>query len=382
MEQGKLNLTNQDYMRLAIELAKKGAGYTSPNPLVGAVLVKDGRVIGRGYHAHYGELHAERAALLDCKNYGENPEGALMYVTLEPCCHYGKQPPCTDAVIESKIAKVFVGSADPNPQVAGKGIARLRASGIEVVTGVLQRECDALNPIFFHYITKKLPYVAVKYAMTFDGKIATASGASKWITGEAARKCVHYLRSRYSAIITGVGTVLADNPLLTAHGEGKNPVRIVVDTHAKTPLDSNLVKTAREVQTIIATCEAVGEKIEALKAAGCKVWTIAEKDGMVDLRELLVKLAGEKIDSVFVEAGGSLVYSFFEAKCVQKVYAFIAPKVFGGAEAKTPVEGKGIHNIADAYGLKNCNAEKIGEDVLLEADVIAAKTQEDLCLQA
>lgn len=382
MEQGKLNLTNQDYMRLAIELAKKGAGYTSPNPLVGAVLVKDGRVIGRGYHAHYGELHAERAALLDCKNYGENPEGALMYVTLEPCCHYGKQPPCTDAVIESKIAKVFVGSADPNPQVAGKGIARLRASGIEVVTGVLQRECDALNPIFFHYITKKLPYVAVKYAMTFDGKIATASGASKWITGEAARKRVHYLRSRYSAIITGVGTVLADNPLLTAHGEGKNPVRIVVDTHAKTPLESNLVKTAREVQTIIATCEAAGEKLEALKAAGCKVWTIAEKDGMVDLRELLVKLAGEKIDSVFVEAGGSLVYSFFETECVQKVYAFIAPKVFGGAEAKTPVEGKGIHNIADAYEFKNCSAEKIGEDVLLEADVIAAKTQEDLCLQA
>lgn len=382
MEQGKLNLTNQDYMRLAIELAKKGAGYTSPNPLVGAVLVKDGRVIGRGYHAHYGELHAERAALLDCKNYGENPEGALMYVTLEPCCHYGKQPPCTDAVIESKIAKVFVGSADPNPQVAGKGIARLRASGIEVVTGVLQRECDALNPIFFHYITKKLPYVAVKYAMTFDGKIATASGASKWITGEAARKRVHYLRSRYSAIITGVGTVLADNPLLTAHGEGKNPVRIVVDTHAKTPLDSVVVKTAGEIKTIIATCTSDGEKLEALKAAGCDVWTIAEKDGMVDLRELLVKLAGEKIDSVFVEAGGSLVYSFFETKCVQKVYVFIAPKVFGGAEAKTPVEGKGIHNIADAYGLKNCNIEKIGEDVLLEADVIAAKTQEDLCLQA
>ena len=184
--------------------------------------------------------------------------------------------------LSSKIAKVFVGSADPNPQVAGKGIARLRASGIEVVTGVLQRECDALNPIFFHYITKKLPYVAVKYAMTFDGKIATASGASKWITGEAARKRVHYLRSRYSAIITGVGTVLADNPLLTAHGEGKNPVRIVVDTHAKTPLESNLVKTAREVQTIIATCEAAGEKLEALKAAGCKVWTIAEKGGMVD----------------------------------------------------------------------------------------------------
>ena len=334
MEQGKLNLTDQDYMRLAIELAKKGAGYTSPNPLVGAVLVKDGRVIGRGYHAHYGELHAERAALLDCKNYGENPEGAVMYVTLEPCGHDGQQPP------------------------------------------------GALNPIYFHYITKKLPYVAVKYAMTFDGKIATASGASKWITGEAARKRVHYLRSRYSAIITGVGTVLADNPLLTAHGEGKNPVRIVVDTHAKTPLESNLVKTAREVQTIIATCEAAGEKLEALKAAGCKVWTIAEKGGMVDLRELLVKLAGEKIDSVFVEAGGSLVYSFFETECVQKVYAFIAPKVFGGAEAKTPVEGKGIHNIADAYEFKNCNAEKIGEDVLLEADVIAAKTQEDLCLQA
>lgn len=371
LEKGELHLTDYDYMQLAIELAKKGAGRTAPNPLVGAVLVKDGRIIGRGYHAYYGGLHAERAALQDCTTAGESPEGAVLYVTLEPCCHYGQQPPCTEAIIKAKIVRVVIGSADPNPLVAGKGVAQLRAVGIEVIEGFLKQDCDAINPIFFHYITKKMPYVAVKYAMTLDGKIATITGASKWITGEAARKRVHELRTRYAAIMVGVGTVCADNPLLTARGvEGKNPVRIVCDTHLRTPPESRLVQTAGEVRTIIATCITSGEKLNELHAAGCEVWSFPETDGRVDIPALMSKLAAGKIDSIFVEGGGTLLESLFAEHLVQKVYAFIAPKIFGGTEAKTPVEGKGIADITEACLLENCRIEKIGADILLEADIL------------
>ena len=217
---------DKSYMERAIALAKKGIGFTSPNPMVGAVIVKDGRVIGEGYHEHCGELHAERNAIASLT---ESAEAATMYVTLEPCCHHGKTPPCTEAIIEQKIGKVVIGSRDPNPQVAGKGVGQLREAGIEVVEDFLREECDAINPIFFHYITTKRPFVAMKYAMTMDGKIATQIGESKWITGETAREHVHTLRHAYKGIMAGIGTVLKDDPMLNCRMPGGvNPIRIIL----------------------------------------------------------------------------------------------------------------------------------------------------------
>lgn len=245
-------MEDQNYMKLALELAKKGLGWTSPNPMVGALLVKDGRIIGQGYHARYGELHAERSALAACT---EDPEGSTLYVTLEPCCHQGRQPPCTDAILEAKIARVVVGSGDPNPLVAGKGIQILQGHGISVTEHVLEKECQALNEVFFHYIRTKRPYVVMKYAMTMDGKIAAYTGASKWITGEAARAHVQTLRHRYRGIMAGIGTVLTDDPLLTCRMEGgRDPVRIICDTDLRIPLSSQIIRTAGTVPTIIATC--------------------------------------------------------------------------------------------------------------------------------
>lgn len=226
-------MRDRDYMRMALEEAVKGEGWTNPNPMVGAVIVKDGRVIGKGFHERYGRLHAERNAIADCR---ESMEGATIYVTLEPCCHHGKQPPCTEAIIRERFARVVIGSDDPNPLVAGKGVRILREHGIQVDTGVEKEACDALNPVFFHYIRTGRPYVAMKYAMTADGKIATYTGASKWITGEAARQEVQKARHRYAGIMVGVNTVLADDPMLNCRlPGGHSPVRIICDTHLRTP---------------------------------------------------------------------------------------------------------------------------------------------------
>ena len=236
-------------MRRAIELATKGEGHTDPNPLVGAVIVKDGRIIGEGYHEVYGSLHAERNALKNCT---EDPSEADMYVTLEPCCHFGKQPPCTLALIEAGIRHVYVGSSDPNPKVAGKGIAQLKRAGIEVTENFMKEECDALNPVFFHYISTKEPYIALKYAMTADGRIATDSGRSQWITGAKAREHVHKLRNRYKGILVGIGTVLADDPILNCRIDGgRNPIRIVLDTYLSIPLESRLVQSAGDIPLIV-----------------------------------------------------------------------------------------------------------------------------------
>ena len=327
-------MNDTGYMRLALELAERGLGWTSPNPMVGAVIVKDGRVIGRGWHTRYGQLHAEREALKNCV---ESPAGAAMYVTLEPCCHHGRQPPCTDAILEAGITRVVVGSGDPNPLVAGKGLDILRRHGVEVETGVLKRECDALNQVFFHFIQSHRPYVVMKYAMTMDGKIATRTGRSQWITGEAARSRVHRDRHRYSAIMAGVGTVLADDPLLTCRMEGgKNPVRVICDTHLRTPLDSQIVRTAREVPTILAVGGVEPARAAPYESAGCRVWTLPERDGHVDLPALMERLGGENIDSVLLEGGGTLNWAALESGVVRKVQAYIAPKLFGGGTAKSP----------------------------------------------
>jgi diaminohydroxyphosphoribosylaminopyrimidine deaminase/5-amino-6-(5-phosphoribosylamino)uracil reductase len=290
-----------------------------------------------------------------------------MYVTLEPCCHYGKTPPCTEAIIESGISEVVVGCLDPNPLVAGKGVYALRSHGIKVTTGVLEEECINLNDVFFHYITHKTPYVAMKYAMTVDGKIATAAGKSKWITGEAARTHVHRLRHQYSAIMVGIGTVIADDPMLTCRlPDCKNPLRVICDTHLRISMASNIVKTAREVKTYIATGCADNEKADGLRGSGCEIITIPKKGEHVDLKTLMTRLGNLNIDSILLEGGAALFASALEDSIVNKVYAYVAPKIFGGAAAKTAVGGKGVDSPDDAYRLKNSGITLLGDDILLE----------------
>ncbi len=355
------------YMRRAIELAKLGEGFTNPNPLVGAVIVKDGKIIGEGYHAKYGDLHAERNAI---KNLSESAEGAEIYVTLEPCCHHGKQPPCTEAIIDSGIKTVYVGSMDPNEQVAGKGVEILRQAGITVHTGVLKSECDKLNPIFFHYILNKTPYVIMKYAMTMDGKIAAYTGKSQWITGEEARNHVQHTRNRCAAIMVGVETVLADNPSLTCRLEGgSNPIRIVCDSKLRTPLDCQLVKTAREVPTYIATVEADKEVIARYEAQGLKVIVTPTYDEKVDLKWLMMKLGEMGIDSVLLEGGSTLNYSAMQAGIVNHVQVYVAPKAFGGDGRYTPIRGLGVESPDCAFMFGKPTILTFGDDVLLEYDV-------------
>ncbi len=359
---------DEQYMRRALTLAKKGEGFVSPNPMVGAVVVKDGRIIGEGYHERYGGLHAERNALQNCM---ESPEGATLYVTLEPCCHYGKTPPCTEAIIEHKIKRVVVGTLDANPVVAGKGMQILRDAEIAVTEGVLQEECKALNKIFFHYIKTKRPYVTMKYAMTMDGKIATYTGASKWITGEEARKRVHEDRAKHMAIMAGIGTVLADDPLLTCRLEGKkNPIRVICDTHLRIPMHSALVQTAAEVPLIVACAkQADVEKKKQLQCLGVEVLEVPETEKGLRLDVLMEQLGKRNIDSVLLEGGGTLNESALQYGIVNSVQAYIASKIFGGKNAKTPIEGEGVSEPSEAFVLKNKRITILGEDLLLEGDI-------------
>lgn len=366
-------MAEEQFMKRAIELAKQGAGWTAPNPLVGAVVVKNGRVIGEGYHRKYGELHAERNALAACT---EDPAGATLYVTLEPCCHYGKTPPCTEIIIEKKIAKVVIGSRDPNPKVAGKGARILREHGIEVLEDYMREACDALNPVFFHYITTKTPYVVLKFAMTLDGKIATRTGASKWITGEAARNHVHQLRGRYAGILAGIGTVLADDPMLNCRIDGAHqPLRIILDSHLRIPMGNRLVRSAKEYPLLIVCNESTRDReegasrIQKLEEAGAKVWTLPEKNGHPDLNVLMQRLGEEKIDSVLIEGGGTVNEAALKAHIVHHVYAYIAPKIFGGEDAKTPVEGSGIRLPQECAKLRLAKITVLLNDMLLEYDV-------------
>lgn len=355
----------EEYMRRALELARKGEGYTSPNPMVGCVVVKDGQIISEGYHEKYGEFHAERNALTRCTG---DTTGADLYVTLEPCCHQGKTPPCTDIIIEKKIARVFVGSMDSNPLVAGKGVQILRDHGIYVETGILEDECLKLNEVFYHYITTKTPFVVMKYAMTLDGKIACATGDSKWVTGETARAQVHRMRGRYRGIMVGIGTVLADDPMLNCRVEGGvDPVRIICDSNLHIPLVSQIVKTASEIETIVACSqetlesERKQEKIRKLQDAGIQLIGTKGAHG-VNLVELMKKLGEQNIDSILLEGGGTLNASALEDGIVNKVYAYIAGKLIGGMDARSPVEGMGIDRMADAITLKHMEIERLDDD--------------------
>lgn len=376
-------MTEEQLMRHAVELARRGTGYTSPNPLVGAVIARDGRILGEGWHRKYGGLHAEREALADAASRGEDVRGARMYVTLEPCCHYGKQPPCTDAILTAGISGVIVGSGDPNPRVSGRGIQILRNAGVEVVTDFLKEECDALNPVFFHFIQTNEPYVALKYAMTADGKTAANGGASRWITGEAARAHVHELRNAYSGILAGIQTVLADDPLLTCRKPGgRNPVRIVLDSRLRIPLQSRLVQTAGEAPLWIACTgpenqkksgeetDIYAAKKQKLKALGVRILEIEEDASRrVSVPALLTELGARQIDGLLVEGGGSVHASFLEAGKVNHIYAYVGAQIFGGAKnCFTPVGGAGIERIEDSTRLSRPQVRVFGDDILIEYD--------------
>lgn len=358
-----IELTDKEYMLRAISLAKKGEGWTNPNPMVGAVIVKDGRIIGEGYHKKYGELHAERNAFASLK---ESAKGATMYVTMEPCCHYGKTPPCTQAIIEHEIGKVVIGSKDPNPKVSGKGVQILKEAGISVEEDFLREECDKLNPIFFHYIRTKMPYVVMKYAMTLDGKIATKTGESKWITGKEAREEVQHMRHRYMGIMVGIETVLADDPMLNVRAKDKkSPVRIICDSKLRIKEDSQIVKTAFNQRTIViyADSQNIQEKLERLHSLGVETLYCPDERNQIDLKKLMIYLGNEGIDSILLEGGGKLNESAVRAGIVKEVQAFIAPKLFGGVNSKTPIEGIGVNLPSEAVRLKYIDICQIGEDI-------------------
>lgn len=371
-----MNHLDQQYMRRAIELAKKGSGHVNPNPLVGAVIVKDGEIIGEGYHECYGQLHAERNAIADAKRRGNSMEGSTIYVTLEPCCHYGKTPPCTEAILEEKIARVVVGSDDPNPKVAGKGFELLREHGVTVDTHVLKEECDLINSVFFHYIQTNLPYVAMKYAMTMDGKIACYTGDSKWITGEAARAHVHELRNHYKGIMTGIGTVLADDPMLNCRiPGGRDPIRIVCDSQLRIPYDSKLVQTAMKQPLIVACVDgAEEEKKQRLLDKGVEVLSFPSGEkGHLPLPALMEELGKRNIDGILLEGGGTLNESMLQEGLIHKVYCYVAPKIFGGAMAKSPIEGEGKALARDAWKFKQLGVRTFDEDILIEYEAQGGK---------
>lgn len=357
-------------MKRALEIAKLGEGYISPNPLVGAVIVKNDKIIGEGYHEKFGENHAEVNAFL---NVSEDVTGADMYVTLEPCSHYGKTPPCAERIVKEGIKKVVIAMEDPNPLVAGRGIQILREAGIEVETGILEKEAEDLNEIFLKYIKDKTPFCILKTAMSLDGKIATQTGDSKWISNEKSRKYVHQLRHRVSAIMVGIGTVLADDPLLTTRlddKEGKDPIRVIIDSKGRIPLESKVINSNSKARTILATTSKIPKhKKGQLESKKVEVVITPTKNQQVDLNYLLKYLGDKGIDSILVEGGSTLNESMIKEKLVDKVINFIAPKIIGGAKAKTPVEGKGFEYVKDAVILDKITTQQFDEDIMISGYV-------------
>lgn len=354
----------EKFMKMAIELAKKGKGKVNPNPLVGAVIVRNGKIIGEGYHSRYGGNHAEIEAI---NNAIEDVKGATIYVTLEPCFHYGKTPPCVDKLILAGISKVVIGHLDPNPLVSGKSIEKLKSFGIEVKVGVLEEECLNLNEVFIKYIKTKLPYVVLKSGVSLDGKIATKTGESKWITGTASREKVNELRNELRGIMVGVNTVIVDDPSLNCNiNGGRNPIRIVLDSNLRIPLDSKILKTAYRYETIIATTNNIDlDKKVLVEKSKANILIVDDINGKVDLNNLMVKLGNIGIDSILLEGGGEVNYSALEAGIVDKIMLFMAPVIIGGKESKTFVEGKGIDLLTNSFKASNLKIEDLGEDILI-----------------
>ncbi len=360
---------HQFYMKRVLELAKAGWGRTNPNPLVGAVIVQNGRIISEGYHEALGKAHAEVAAIQKAR---QDVKGSTLYVNMEPCFHYGRTPPCAKAIIEAGFAKVIVAMVDPNPKVSGQGIEMMRNAGIEVAVGILQTEAERLNEIFCKYITRKSPFVILKAAVTLDGKIASRCGDSKWISGESSRRYVHRIRQRVAGIMVGIHTVLRDDPLLTARCEGEepqNPVRIIVDSRGRIPEDSKVISMSAVSgsKTILATTSQITPaKERVLRAKGVSIIKADGDDGRVDLGRLMKELAEMEIDSVLLEGGGTLNASALEVGIVDKVMFFVAPKIMGGTSALTAVEGCGRELVKDSIVLKEVTVEPVAEDILIQ----------------
>ena len=354
-----------DYMKRAIELADQGQGKVNPNPLVGAVIVKNGKIIGEGYHECFGHAHAEVNAFL---NATEDVEGADMYVTLEPCSHYGKTPPCALKIIEKKIKRVFISSLDPNPLVNSRGVALLKSAGIEVESGILSDETEKQNEIFLKYIQTKRPFVAIKYAMTLDGKIATSSGDSKWITNETSRAFVHDLRNQYMAIMVGINTVIHDNPKLDTRRDipSRNPIRFVIDPTLRIPEDSLIVQTTDHQKTYIVTGHHVdSDKITRLLQKNIGIIQ-KNTDPEIDLHDLITEIAKLNIDSILIEGGSYLLGKAIESKIVDKAYVFIAPKIIGGKDALSPIGGNGVLKMKDAFKLNSIKLHQFDQDIMIE----------------
>jgi diaminohydroxyphosphoribosylaminopyrimidine deaminase/5-amino-6-(5-phosphoribosylamino)uracil reductase len=364
-------LTNHDfqYIRRAIELAEHGRGHTSPNPLVGAVVVRDGEVLGEGYHAAFGEPHAEVSALEACK---QDPIGATLYVTLEPCCHEGHTPPCTDAILEAGIKRVVVASDDPTEKASGRGLGILRDEGIEVVTvdGECGESARLLNQPFRKHALTGRPHVSFKSAMSLDGKVATQTGDSKWISGEESRTLVHRWRAQVDAICIGIGTALADDPLLTARVEGatRQPRRVVFDSEARLPLDSALARTAHEIPLIVIVSRACGRAAaDALRAVGAEVLTAAGGNEQERAQNGLDKLGELDIQSLLLEGGPRLAGAFLDAGEIDEMRLFVAPIAVGGRSARMPAEGEGSDSIASSQHALSVTSERVGDDILIRA---------------
>ena len=360
-----MNFSQQDkfFMREALKLAKKGMSWTNPNPMVGAVIGKDGQIIAKGYHKRVGLPHAEIEALNAAKT---SIKGATLYVNLEPCSHYGRTPPCVNTIIKSGITRVVCSSLDPNPKVHGKGIAILQKAGIEVSVGILEKETRSLNETFFTFHEKKRPFVAIKFAASLDGKIATRTGDSKWITNEQARTYAHKLRSHYQAILVGINTVLKDDPHLGTRIKGKkDPVRVVLDSTLKIPLTSQVL---RDTNVLIATTtKANKEKVKVLTDRGIAV--VIFNTPSIPLPGLLEELKKRKIISILVEGGGQILGSFVDAKLVDKVYAFHAPILIGGEKGVSAIQGKGALTIKEALRLEQVSVKRFGDNILTVGNV-------------
>lgn len=357
-------------MKRALELSQLGEGFTSPNPLVGAVIVKDNEIIGEGHHKYFGGNHAEINAI---NSTTSDLKGSTMYVTLEPCSHFGKTPPCANAIVKSGIKKVVIGLLDSNPLVAGRGVEILKENNIEVVSGVLEDECRKVNEVFLKYIKAKIPFVTLKYAMTLDGKISSFSGDSKWISNSLSRNYVHKLRHRNTAIMVGIGTVLADNPSLNTRLDTDNPldpIRVIVDTNGKVPLDSKVINIDSKAETILATTNLIDkDKLNSLKNKSVKIIICPLENNQVDLNFLLETLGRQDIDSILLEGGSELNFNMLKQGLVDKVITFIAPKIIGGHSAKTPVGGTGIELIRDALVTTDMDYKLFDEDICIESYV-------------
>jgi diaminohydroxyphosphoribosylaminopyrimidine deaminase/5-amino-6-(5-phosphoribosylamino)uracil reductase len=364
-----MNPSDWAWMQRALTLAEYGRGFVEPNPLVGAVIVSDNQIVGEGWHERFGEAHAEIIALARA---GESARGGTLYVTLEPCCHFGKTPPCTEAILRAGIARVVAAMTDPFPQVAGRGAATLRAAGIAVEVGMGEGEARLLNAPYLKLLATARPYVHAKWAMSLDGKIATRTGDSQWISGEASRRWVHGLRGRMDAIVVGIGTVLADNPRLTARPPGARVAqRIILDRRGRLPKDSVLAQTARQIPVLIVSGESLkAERKAELQALGCEVLQLRSEDPPASVLAVLDELGRRRMTNVLVEGGALVLGSFLDARAIDEVHVFIAQRLIGGSEAKTPIAGMGMERLRDALDLTGCQVEQLESDVVIHGRLL------------